>query len=75
MKIKIGRLFSPHYFLHYIGRLKTILLGVIVFCGLLDDNLGVDVFLTTCFTAVTCLDEELLLHAHAIILYFFIIYK
>ena len=69
----MGRLFSPHYFLHYIGRLKTILLGVIVFCGLLDDNLGVDVFLTTCFTAVTCLDEELLLHAHAII-YTFLLY-
>lgn len=69
----MGRLSSPHYFLHYIGRLKTILLGVIVFCGLLDDNLGVDVFLTTCFTAVTCFVEELLLHVHAIILKYFYI--
>jgi hypothetical protein len=64
----MGRLFSPINFLHHIGRLKTILLEVIFFLGLLLDKL---LFLllgfTTCLTDVTCLDEELFLHAHAIL--------
>ena len=67
----MGRLFSPINFLHHIGRLKTILLDVIFFLGLFVDNVGLDLGLTTCLTDVTCLDEEPLLHEHAIMYIFY----
>jgi hypothetical protein len=63
----MGRLFSPINFLHHIGRLKTTLLEVIFFLGLLDDKVGLDFVFTTCLTEVTCFDEEPLLHEQAIL--------
>ena len=72
----MGGLISSHKSL-YIERLNNILFVIFFFCIEFEEELLFEIFcfLTTCFTAVTCLDEELLLHAHAIILIFFITYK